>query len=96
MTPPQTVSKLPARTGVIRLPSVCTIIKFITFRNLTFLQSITHKVLVSRRLRNVNYSCFAERERGRKGTEGPERSCCFDILHAERPFYPRHIAATAP
>jgi len=95
MTPLQTVSKLPARTGVIRLRSVSTIIKCITSRNLTFLQSITHEVLVSRKLRNVNYSCFAERERERKEAEGPERSCSFRILNAERPLRPRHISAAA-
>jgi len=44
-------------------------------------------------LRNVNYSCFAERERGRKEAEGPEKSCSFRILHGERLFRPRHISA---
>ena len=47
-------------------------------------------------LKNVNYSCFTERERGRKETEGPEKSCSFLILHAERPFRPCHICARAP
>jgi hypothetical protein len=42
---------------------------------------------------NVNYSCFAERERGRKEAEGPEKSFSFRILHAERPFRPCHIYA---
>ena len=96
MTPLQTVSKLPARTGVIKLRSVSTIIKCITSRKLTFLQStITHKMLVSRMLRNVNYSCFAERAGGRKETEGPEKSCSVRILHDERPFRPRHISSAA-
>ena len=93
MTPLQTVSKLPAHTGVIRLRSVSTIIKCITSRNLTFLHSITHKGLGSRILINVNYWCFAEREGGRKEAEGPERSCSVGILHAELPFRPRHIYA---
>ena len=71
MNPLQTVSKLPARTGVITLRSVSTIIKCITFPNLTSLQSIIHKVLVSRMLRNVNYLCFADTKRERKEAEGP-------------------------
>ena len=95
MTPLQTVSKLLAPTGVITLRSVSIIIKCTTFPNLTFLQNITHKVLVSSMLRNVNYSCFAETARGRKEAEGPERSCSVRILHDERPFRPRHISAAA-
>jgi len=95
MTPLPTVSKLPARTGVITLRSISTIIKGTTFRNLNFLESITRKVLVSRMLRNVNYLCFAGKESDRKETEGPERSCSVRILHVERPFHPRHISAAA-
>jgi hypothetical protein len=62
MSPLQTVSKLPARTGAIRVRSVSAIIKPITSRNLTFLHSITHKVLVSRMLRNVNCLCLQKEQ----------------------------------
>jgi hypothetical protein len=66
MTPLQTVNKLPAHTGAIRLRSVSAIIKCITSSNLTFLQTVTHKVLVSRMLTNVNCSCLQKEKKDSK------------------------------